>query len=143
MHLLKWSLYRRVSNYAEALSPTQLRIVVYFRLCKRLNLPFKAIEFYDKAKQQGIEFTSMMYSFAFFGGSGDPRIVRFGHRVLGDMASDGIPIDPELSRSLLRGRSNAIEDISTAISAFKIIESEYLPNLVMVLIAGTKSIHRQ
>jgi|SRR5271155_3562600 len=127
MHLLKWSLHRRVSNYTENLSPTQLRIVVYFRLCKRLNLPLKAIEFYNKAKQQGVKFTPMIYSFAFFGGSSDPRLVRFGHRVLGDMASDGISIDPERSRSLLRGRSKATDDVSAAISVFKVIESVYSP----------------
>ena len=67
----------------------------------------------------------MMYSFAFFGGSSDPRVVRFRRRVLGDMASEGVHVDPAISKSLLLGRSKAMEDVVTAISAFKLIESAY------------------
>jgi len=79
-----------------------------------------------------------MYSFAFFGGSSDPRVVRFDHRVLGDMASAGIPIDPELSRSLLRGRSKATEDVAIAISAFRLIESTYSANMIVDLMIRNK-----
>ena len=108
------------------LTTTQRRIVLYFRLCARLQQAPRAIEFYDKSKAKGIKFTPMMYSFALFGVSHDPQLFpAFTNTVLKDMSMEGCEPDAEHCRALLIGACHS-HDAAAALECFREIELGYV-----------------
>jgi hypothetical protein len=111
-----------LNSYRENLSPTQRRIVLYFRLCARLAQASKAIEFYNKSKAKGIKFTPLMYSFALYGVNYDSQLFRsFANTVLVDMSMDSYELDADHYKALLMGASRS-HDIAAALECFRKIE---------------------
>lgn len=109
----------------EKLTTTQRRIVLYFRLCARLQQAPRLIEFYNKSKAKGIKFTPMMYSFALFGVSHDRQLFpSFTNGVLKDMSMEGCEPDAEHFRALLIGACQS-HDIAAALECFRKIELGY------------------
>lgn len=105
---------------------TQKQIVLYFRLCARLQRPSKIIEFYTKSKSKGIKFTPMMYSFALFGVCQDTRLFRsFTNTLLVDMSMDGCEPDSEHFRAILMGACRS-HDIAAALECFRKVELGYV-----------------
>jgi len=110
----------------EKLTTTQRRIVLYFRLCARLQQAPRVIEFYDKSKAKGIKFTPMMYSFALFGVSHNPQLFpSFTNTVLKDMSMESCEPDAEHFRALLIGACQA-HDVAAALECFRKIELGYV-----------------
>jgi hypothetical protein len=126
LELLKKSFSHHKRLYPGDLTVSQLRILLYFRLCNRLKEPRKLLEFYLTAKKHGVKFTETMYAYAYYGAgeeNPDGTFQRFQKRLLEDMAVEGISTPVELYRSFLRGKSRKPSDIRVAISAFRAIES--------------------
>jgi len=118
---------RRMSNYSESLTSAQQRVVIYFRLCRRLRSPGRLVGSYNEAKTRGVQFTPTMYAFALAGVATYPRFFQeFSRRVLWDMAADGYEPDLDVVRALLQGAA-ATRDVVTALFRFKTLEQAYGP----------------
>jgi len=118
---------KRLSNYAEALTSAQQRVIIYFRLCRRLRSPSRLVDSYKEAKQRGVKFTPAMYAFALAGVATHPQFFpEFSSKVLGDMAADGYEPDVDTVKALLQGAA-AIRDLPAALTRFKTLEQAYQP----------------
>ena len=112
----------RLITLADKLSPEQLRVVLYFRLCGRLQVAKKLLSFYQRTKARGIKYTPTMYAFALSATAHSRGIFEpFSARILEDMTSEGIKVDVEIRLALLRG-SALRADLDATFRYFRDIE---------------------
>jgi hypothetical protein len=116
---------KRLSNYAEPLTSSQQRVIIYFRLCRRLKSPDRLVNSYKEAKSRGVKFTPAMYAFALSGVAIYPEIFpEFSNKVLRDLAADGYELNADIVKALLQGAAS-IRDLRTALYRFKTLEQAY------------------
>jgi hypothetical protein len=116
---------RSGNRYVEKQTVMQERMILYFRLCGRLQESQRAIQFYNESRAHGAKFSALVYSFAFYGASHDPRAFPdFARKVLGDIAADGIEVNAETTLVLLREAATC-GDIASALRYFKSLELKY------------------
>ena len=114
------------NRYVEKQTVMQERMIMYFRLCGRLQESQRAIQFYNESRARGAKFSATVYSFVLYGTSHDPRAFPdFARKVLRDIATDGLEVNAEGTLVLLREAATC-GDIASAFRYFKSLELKYV-----------------